>query len=169
MGKSLVIVESPAKAKTINKYLGPDFIVKSSIGHIRDLPAKGFGIDVENDFEPQYAILPDKKEVIDKLIKSAKLCDTVYLSPDPDREGEAIAWHIASLLPKGTNIKRASFHSITKDAVIDALKHPTEINKDLVDAQQARRDIESLVNILAFFQKLNPQLLIVIENPVGYL
>jgi DNA topoisomerase-1 len=145
MGKKLVIVESPTKIKTLKKFLGPDYLFESSLGHIRDLPAKGFGIDVENDFEPQYAILPDKKEVIDKLIKSAKLCDTVYLSPDPDREGEAIAWHIASLLPKETNIKRASFHSITKDAVVDALNHPRAIDMALVDAQQARRLLDRIV------------------------
>lgn len=145
MGKKLIIVESPTKIKTLKKFLGPDYIFESSLGHIRDLPQKGFGIDIENDFEPQYATLPDKKEVIDKLIKAAKTVDTVYLSPDPDREGEAIAWHIASLLPKGPNIQRASFHSITKDAVIDALKHPRSIDMALVDAQQARRLLDRIV------------------------
>lgn len=145
MAKKLVIVESPTKIKTLKKFLGPEYLFESSLGHIRDLPAKGFGIDIENDFEPQYAILPDKKEVIDKLIKAAKQCDTVYLSPDPDREGEAIAWHIASILPQGTNIKRASFHSITKDAVVDALKHPRTIDMALVDAQQARRLLDRIV------------------------
>jgi DNA topoisomerase I len=145
MGKSLIIVESPAKIKTLKKFLGANFLFESSLGHIRDLPQKGFGIDVEKDFEPQYAILPDKKEVIDKLKKAAKAVDIVYLSPDPDREGEAIAWHIASILPKGTKIKRVTFNEITKDAVTEALKHPREIDQSLVDAQQARRLLDRIV------------------------
>lgn len=143
--KKLIIVESPTKIKTLKKFLDSSYIFESSLGHIRDLPAKGFGIDVENDFEPQYATLPEKKEVISKLKKAAKECDTVYLSPDPDREGEAIAWHIASILPKGTNIQRASFNAITKEAVLDALAHPSKIDMDLVDAQQARRLLDRIV------------------------
>ena len=115
MAKSLIIVESPTKIKTLRKFLGADYIFESSLGHIRDLPQKGFGIDVENNFEPEYTILPDKKEVIEKLKKAAKQVDIVYLSPDPDREGEAIAWHIASILPKGTKIQRVTFNAITKD------------------------------------------------------
>src|SRR5690349_15526121 len=107
MGKALVIVESPAKIKTLKKCLGPNYFFESSVGHIRDLPKKGLGIDIENDFEPTYATLPDKKEVIQKLQAAAKRADIVYLSSDPDREGEAIAWHIASILPKNTKIKRA--------------------------------------------------------------
>ena len=95
MKKALVIVESPAKIKTLKKILGPNYSVESSVGHIRDLPKKGFGIDIENDFEPEYAVLEEKKDVIAKLKKAAKEADIVYLSPDPDREGEAIAWHIA--------------------------------------------------------------------------
>lgn len=145
MSKKLVIVESPTKIKTLKKLLGPDYLFESSLGHVRDLPSKGFGIDVENDFEPEYVTLPEKKEVIAKLIKAAKLCDTVYLSPDPDREGEAIAWHIASLLPKNTKIKRASFNSITKEAVNEALKHPSDIDMALVNAQQARRLLDRIV------------------------
>lgn len=145
MGKSLIIVESPAKIKTLKKFLGGEYEFASSVGHVRDLPQKGFGIDVEHDFEPQYQILPDKKEVITKLKKAAKECDTVYLSPDPDREGEAIAWHIASLLPANTNIKRAAFNAITKEAVLDALNHPEEINIALVNAQQARRLLDRIV------------------------
>ena len=143
MVKKLIIVESPAKMKTLKKFLGRDYSFESSLGHIRDLPQKGFGIDVEHDFEPMYAALPDKKEVIQKLKKAAKEADIVYLSPDPDREGEAIAWHIAALLPPGTNIKRVTFNAITKDAVIEALKHPRNINQALVDAQQARRLLRS--------------------------
>ena len=99
-GKSLVIVESPAKIKTLQKFLGPKFIFESSIGHIRDLPEKEFGIDFDNNFEPTYVTSPNKKDVVKKLISAAKKCDTVYLSPDPDREGEAIAWHIAQILPE---------------------------------------------------------------------
>jgi DNA topoisomerase-1 len=145
MGKALIIVESPAKIKTLKKFLGPNYIFESSLGHVRDLPQKGFGIDVEHNFEPAYAILPDKKEVIDRLKKSAKHADVVYLAPDPDREGEAIAWHIASILPKGTKFQRVTFNSITKEAVLEALKHPRNIDQALVDAQQARRLLDRIV------------------------
>lgn len=145
MSKSLIIVESPAKIKTLKKFLGPSFVLESSVGHIRDLPQKGFGIDIENDFEPTYVVMTDKATVIAKLKKAAKQCDIVYLSPDPDREGEAIAWHIAQILPKGTNIKRVSFNSITKDAVLKALEQPREIDMDLVNAQQARRLLDRIV------------------------
>lgn len=145
MKKSLVIVESPAKIKTLRKFLGPHFFFESSIGHIRDLPQKEFGIDTEGDFEPTYVTMPDKKEVIKKLQEAAKKADVVYLSPDPDREGEAIAWHIASILPKGTPIKRTSFQSITKAAVQEALQHPRDIDMDLVNAQQARRLLDRIV------------------------
>ncbi len=145
MAKKLIIVESPAKIKTLQKFLGSEFIFESSIGHIRDLPKKGFGIDIENDFEPEYAIMPDKKDVIDRLKKAAKLVDMVYLSPDPDREGEAIAWHIAAILPKNTPIQRVTFNEITKDAVLEAFKHPREIDMPLVNAQQARRLLDRIV------------------------
>ena len=145
MGKALVIVESPAKIKTLKKFLGSDFIFESSIGHIRDLPQKEFGIDIENDFEPKYVTLSDKKEVIKKLQDAAKKADIVYLSPDPDREGEAIAWHILSILPPKTKAKRVTFNSITKDAVLEALKHPRDIDQALVNAQQARRMLDRIV------------------------
>ncbi len=145
MPKALIIVESPTKIKTLKKFLGSKYFYESSLGHIRDLPQKGFGIDVENDFEPQYANLPEKKEVIDKLKKAAKNVDIVYLAPDPDREGEAIAWHIAEILPKGTKYKRTTFNAITRDAVEEALKHPREIDHALVDAQQARRLLDRIV------------------------
>lgn len=145
MGKILIIVESPTKIKTLKKFLGKNFIVESSVGHIRDLPKKGFGIDVDNDFEPVYENLPDKKDVIAKLRKTAKECDTVYLSPDPDREGEAIAWHIAAILPKGPKVERVTFNAITKDAVTEALKHPRSVDTSLVDAQQARRMLDRMV------------------------
>lgn len=145
MSKYLVIVESPAKMKTLKKFLGPKFALESSVGHIRDLPQKGLGIDIENDFEPEYITLPDKKDVIKKIKDSAKKSEIVYLAPDPDREGEAIAWHIAQILPKKQTIKRISFHSITKQAVLDALEHPRSINQHLVDAQQARRLLDRIV------------------------
>lgn len=145
MKKSLIIVESPAKIKTLKKFLGPEFVLESSIGHIRDLPEKEFGIDIEHDFEPKYVTMPDKEQVISKLKKAAKECDTVYLSPDPDREGEAIAWHISQILPAKTHIKRISFNSITKDAVLKALKTPREIDQALVNAQQARRLLDRIV------------------------
>ena len=145
MTKSLIIVESPAKIKTLKKFLGEDFIFESSVGHIRDLPQKGFGIDIENDFEPEYKTLPDKKDVIAKLKKAAKEADVVYLAPDPDREGEAIAWHIAEILPKNTNIKRTTFNAITKEAVLEAIKTPRELNQALINAQQARRLLDRIV------------------------
>ncbi|MCB1082588.1 MAG: type I DNA topoisomerase [Chlamydiia bacterium] len=144
-GKTLIIVESPTKVKTLKKFLGNAYHVESSVGHIRDLPSKGFGIDLENGFEPVYENLPDKKDVIAKLKKAAKECDTVYLSPDPDREGEAIAWHIAHILPKGPKVQRVTFNAITKDAVSEAIKHPREINLSVVNAQQARRLLDRMV------------------------
>lgn len=145
MGKALIIVESPAKIKTLKKFLGSDFLFESSIGHIRDLPEREFGIDIEHDFEPKYTIMPNKEEVIAKLKKAAKQCDVVYLSPDPDREGEAIAWHISQILPPDTNTKRVSFNAITKDAVLKALENPRSIDMALVNAQQARRLLDRIV------------------------
>jgi DNA topoisomerase-1 len=145
MKKSLIIVESPAKIKTLQKFLGDEFIFESSIGHIRDLPQKEFGIDLENNFDPTYVTMPGKEEVITKLKKAAKECDTIYLSPDPDREGEAIAWHISQILPANANIKRVSFNAITKEAVLTALKNPREIDYALVNAQQARRLLDRIV------------------------
>lgn len=145
MKKSLIIVESPAKIKTLRKLLGEGFVFDSSLGHIVDLPAKGFGIDIEKGFIPDYQVLEGKEEVIRKICSEAKKCDMVYLAPDPDREGEAIAWHIANQLPKGTKIQRISFNAITKAAVTEALKHPREIDMSLVNAQQARRFLDRIV------------------------
>lgn len=144
-GKTLIIVESPAKVKTLRKFLGPEYKLESSVGHIRDLPKKEFGVDVDNDFEPTYVTMPDKKDVIDKLKKAAKECDQVLLSPDPDREGEAIAWHISNILPKGTKFKRIVFYSITKSEVLKAVENPRDINQPLVNAQQARRLLDRIV------------------------
>ena len=132
MKKSLIIVESPAKIKTLRKLLGSGYEFASSVGHIRDLPEKEFGIDTEGDFDPTYEVLADQKQIVKDLIKEAKRCEKVYLSPDPDREGEAIAWHIAQILPKGTKILRATFNSITKAAVEEALANPREIDQGLV-------------------------------------
>lgn len=145
MGKALIIVESPTKIKTLKKFLGPNYLIESSVGHIRDLPAKGFGIDTDNNFEPTYETMADKKDVIAKLKKAAKACDMVYLAPDPDREGEAIAWHISSIMPKGTKCQRVTFNAITKDTVLEALKNPRQIDQALVDAQQARRLLDRIV------------------------
>lgn len=145
MAKALIIVESPAKIKTLKKFLGSNFSFESSIGHIRDLPEKEFGIDIENDFEPTYVTMPGKEEVIKKLQRAAKEVDVVYLSPDPDREGEAIAWHISKILPPKTKFKRVSFNAYTKDVVLKALNEPREIDDALVNAQQARRSLDRIV------------------------
>src|ERR1700741_3230937 len=145
MAKNLVIVESPAKAKTIEKYLGKDFTVKSSFGHIRDLPKKGLNIDIENDFEPTYAIALDKKKVVSELKTAAKGAE-VWLASDEDREGEAIAWHLSEALGlDASKTKRIVFHEITKSAIENAVKNPRTIDKNLVDAQQARRILDRLV------------------------
>ena len=145
MGKSLVIVESPAKAKTINKFLGKDYTVKSSVGHIRDLPVKELGVDIENDFEPKYVAIKGRAKIIKELKDAAKEADTVYLAPDPDREGEAIAWHIASILKNTKEIYRVTFNEITKQAVQEAFKDIREVDQAKVDAQQARRILDRLV------------------------
>lgn len=149
MSKSLVIVESPAKAKTINKYLGKDYKVLASVGHIKDLPKKGLGVDVENNFEPTYEISPGKEKVVRELKAAAKEAEAVYIATDPDREGEAIGWHIAEELGgRGKTKKpiyRVMFNEITKSAIHDAFKQPGTINTNLVDAQQARRVLDRLV------------------------
>ncbi len=145
-GKSLVIVESPAKARTIEKYLGSGFSVVASVGHIIDLPVSSLGVDVENDFAPQYEIIKGKKAIIDNLKKQARSALRVYLAPDPDREGEAIANHIAGVIGNGhKEVHRAVFNEITKEAIRDAIANPTEINQNLVNAQQARRILDRLV------------------------
>lgn len=144
--KSLVIVESPAKAKTINKYLGAGYDVVASKGHIRDLPKTRFGIDIENDWTPTYRVLQDRKELIKALKKQATAADTVYLAPDPDREGEAIAWHLKeSLGLKDAKTRRVSFNEITKSAVQKAFASAGNINMDLVAAQEARRFLDRIV------------------------
>src|SRR5262244_806380 len=150
MSKSLVIVESPSKAKTINKYLGKDYKVIASVGHVKDLPKKGLGVDVENNFEPTYEVMPGKEKVVRDIKDAAKSAETVYVATDPHREGEAIGKHIAELItaPRGMARKpifRVMFNEITKNAVKDAFNHPGKINDNLVDAQQARRVLDRLV------------------------
>jgi len=162
MTENLVIVESPAKAKTIGKFLGKDFTVMSSYGHIRDLEKKGLGIDVENSFAPLYEISSDKKKLVAELRKAVKETKTVWLASDEDREGEAIAWHLAEVLklPVKTT-KRIVFHEITKDAIVESLKSPRTINLKLVDAQQARRVLDRLVGFELspiLWKKVKPQL-----------
>lgn len=144
--KKLVIVESPSKAKTIGKYLGRTYKVVASLGHVRDLPKSRMGVDVENNYQPDYISIRGKGDVIKELRKDAKQAKAVYLASDPDREGEAIAWHVANLLKMDPAEKnRVTFHEITKDAVKEAFKEPRTINMDLVDAQQARRVLDRLV------------------------
>jgi DNA topoisomerase I len=150
MAKSLVIVESPSKAKTINKYLGKDFKVLASVGHVKDLPKKGLGVDLENDFEPTYEVMPGKEKVVREIKEAAKDAETVYIATDPDREGEAIGFHLAEIVTSGRGnakkpVFRVMFNEITKAAVQDAFKQPGHIDQDLVDAQQARRVLDRIV------------------------
>ncbi len=152
MGKSLIIVESPAKTKTLKNFLDGEYLIEASMGHVRDLPERKLGVDVEHDFEPTYQALSDRKDVLKKLQDAAKKADTVYLASDPDREGEAIAWHLAQAL----NLKnplRIQFNEITKQAVQDALGRPREVDMDRVNAQQARRVLDRLIGY-----KLSPVL-----------
>ena len=150
MGKNLVIVESPAKAKTINKILGSDYKVKASMGHVRDLPVKVLGVDVDKGFKLQYEVVKGRKKVVDELEAAAKDCDAIYLAPDPDREGEAIAWHLKALLEskranKGKPFYRVTYNEITPKAVRAAFENPGEIHMNRVDAQQARRVVDRIV------------------------
>src|SRR5687767_649929 len=147
MAKSLVVVESPAKAKTINKYLGRNYKVIASMGHVRDLPKSKLGVDIEDGFEPSYEVIASRKKVLKELKDAAKDADTIFVATDPDREGEAIGWHLAEELGRGNlkKIRRLMFNEITKKGVLSALDHPTQINKQMVDAQQARRVLDRLV------------------------
>ena len=162
MAKNLVIVESPAKAKTIEGYLGKDFVVKSSFGHVRDLAKKGLSIDLENNFEPNYEVSADKKQVVAELKKLAKEAEIVWLATDEDREGEAISWHLYETLDlKKKDTKRITFNEITKSAIIKAIENPRIINKELVDAQQARRVLDRIVGFElspVLWKKVRPSL-----------
>ena len=161
-GKNLVIVESPAKAGTIQKFLGKDFIVKSSFGHIRDLQENGLSIDINHGFKPEYVIPADKKKVVSELKKAAKDAEIVWLASDEDREGEAISWHLFETLElKKENTKRIVFHEITKPAILNAIENPREIDMSLVDAQQARRVLDRLVGFElspVLWKKVQPKL-----------
>ena len=146
MPKNLVIVESPAKAKTIEKFLGKDYKVLSSYGHIRDLKKKDFSVDIDHDFTPIYEIPSDKKRLVENLKEEASKADIVWLASDEDREGEAIAWHLYEVLglnPEKT--RRIVFHEITKSAILNAIEHPRAIDLDRVNAQQARRVLDRIV------------------------
>src|SRR5215469_12842333 len=148
MAKNLVIVESPVKAKTIGKYLGKHYTVKASLGHVKDLPKKDLAVDVNHDFKPEYVIIEGKKKLIDELKKAAKGVEAVYLAADPDREGEAICFHLQEELKdgkKGPQIYRVMFNEITKNAIQKAFERPGSVNLHLVDAQQARRVLDRLV------------------------
>ena len=162
MAKNLVIVESPAKAKTIEKFLGSDFKVMSSYGHIRDLKKKDFSIDIENNFKPVYEIPEDKKKVVSELKSASKKVETVWLASDEDREGEAISWHLYHALGlEGKNTKRIVFHEITKTAIQEAIKNPRDIDNNLVDAQQARRVLDRIVGFElspVLWRKIKPSL-----------
>ena len=153
MAKALVIVESPAKARTINKYLGKNFIVKASLGHIKDLPKRDLAVNVENGFRPEYVVIEGKKKLIQELKDAAKKVDSIYMAADPDREGEAICWHLQEeLKPKkpaadgsDPKIYRVMFNEITKKSIEKAFEKPLDVNVNLVDAQQARRVLDRLV------------------------
>src|SRR5687767_3856097 len=146
---ALVIVESPTKAKTIGKYLGAGYDVKATIGHLRDLPTRELGVDVDNGFEPKYVTIKGKTKTLSELKKAAKAASAIYLATDPDREGEAIAWHVADQLNASAPIHRILFHEITKAAIQEALRDPGEIDDRKVDAQQARRILDRLVGYKA--------------------
>lgn len=162
MEENLVIVESPAKAKTIEKFLGKDYLVKSSFGHIRDLAKKNLGIDLNNSYKPEYIVSPDKKKVVDELKKLAKGVKMVWLASDEDREGEAISWHLYEVLGlKPENTRRIVFHEITKDAILNAIQNPRFIDINLVNAQQARRVLDRLVGFELsplLWKKIKPSL-----------
>jgi DNA topoisomerase I len=153
MSKKLVIVESPAKAKTIGQYLGKDFVVRASYGHVRDLPKSKLGIDVDDNFEVSYQLIPKAKKVVSEIKKELDASEELYLATDPDREGEAIAWHLVEQLKTKKPIHRISFTEITKSAVQNAIEKPRQVSRDLVDAQQARRILDRLVGY-----KLSPLL-----------
>ena len=150
MAKALVIVESPAKAKTINKYLGRDYKVIASMGHVRDLPKSKLGVNVDDDFEPEYVVIPSRAKVVKELKDAAKTADTVYIATDPDREGEAISWHVHEVLKErdvldSKPVHRVVFHEVTKRAIREAIDQPRALSESLVNAQQARRALDYLV------------------------
>ena len=140
----LIIVESPSKAKTLKKFLGDEYSILASVGHIRDLPKKELGVDIENGFKPKYVASQDKTKVISQLKSELKNADTLYIATDPDREGEAIAWHLVEILKPSIPVNRLVFHEITKTAIQDSFTHTRDINQSLVGAQEARRILDRL-------------------------
>ena len=162
MAKNLVIVESPAKAKTIEGYLGSGFIVKSSYGHVRDLAKKGLAIEIDNKFNPLYEVTPDKKQLVSELKKLVKESEVIWLATDEDREGEAISWHLYETLGLSKKeTKRITFNEITKTAILKSIEKPRNINKELVDAQQARRILDRIVGFElspVLWKKIRPKL-----------
>ena len=162
MISNLIIVESPAKAKTIEKFLGKEFLVRSSMGHIRDLEKKDFGIDIKNNFKPRYIVPDDKKKIVSELKKLVSEAQTIWLASDEDREGEAIAWHLLEVLKlDASKTKRIVFHEITKDAILEAIENYRTINQNLVDAQQARRILDRIVGFEIspiLWRKIKPSL-----------
>ena len=162
MPENLVIVESPAKAKTIQNFLGKDFTVMSSFGHIRDLSDKGLGIDFDHNYQPLYEVSKDKLKLVGELKKASKSAKTVWLASDEDREGEAISWHLAEVLGLDkAKSKRIVFHEITKNAILKAIETPREIDINLVDAQQARRVLDRIVGYElspVLWRKIKPSL-----------
>ena len=151
--KNLVVVESPTKARTLQKFLGDKYQIEASMGHVRDLPKSELGVDVDKDFEPRYIIPRDKKKRVNELKRAAKGAETLWLATDPDREGEAIAWHLAGVLGDSKSTRRVVFHEITESAIKEAFENPKRIDIKLVDAQQARRILDRLVGY-----KLSPLL-----------
>ena len=149
MAKRLVIVESPAKAKTINRYLGEGYLVKASMGHVRDLPKKKLGIDIDHDFQPEYDIIPERQLLVKDLQSAAKEAESILLAADPDREGEAICWHLSKILEKyNSNIFRVLTHEITQNAVQEAFQNLDKLDQDKINAQQTRRLLDRLVGYL---------------------
>jgi DNA topoisomerase-1 len=145
MGKSLLVVESPTKMKTLSKFLGKDFVIKATYGHIKDLPKSKLGVDVDKGFTPQFLTVKGKSKVVDELKKVSKDAERILIGSDPDREGEAIAFHVADVVGKKKEVKRVLFHEITKKGVLDALKSPTTLDEAKYDAQKARRILDRLV------------------------
>ncbi|HQO62664.1 MAG TPA: DNA topoisomerase, partial [Syntrophorhabdus sp.] len=145
MGKSLLVVESPTKMKTLSKFLGKDYVIKATYGHIKDLPKSKLGVDIEKGFTPQFLTVKGKTKVVDELKKVGKDAEKILIGSDPDREGEAIAFHVADVVGKKKEVKRVLFHEITKKGVLDALKNPTTLDESKYDAQKARRILDRLV------------------------
>ncbi|MCX7635260.1 MAG: DNA topoisomerase, partial [Syntrophales bacterium] len=146
MPSSLIVVESPTKVKTIKKFVGEGFDVRATMGHIKDLPKSGLGIDVEKDFTPTYRIIEAKKKALDEIRKASRNVEAVYLAPDPDREGEAIAWHVAEEIDQqGKQIFRVLFNDLTRNTVLEAIGHPQQLDRNKYEAQQTRRILDRLV------------------------